>query len=161
MRVISFTPALFAIHAIAAPAHSITASARYQPAPIPNSTVSAGFEDLDLPPPSSCLAKLEGLLEDLTTSTLSVLLGSATTMIGYVVCGLTVPAESWETCTDYAVIGGSVVGISHLAIWKFPEILNELDMYQSSTRPWEQPSTWSEDEGPNGKVEVKSRKEED
>ncbi|KAI5211406.1 hypothetical protein AUEXF2481DRAFT_200763 [Aureobasidium subglaciale EXF-2481] len=145
-------PIALASQAAAAPTH-------YQP-PLLNSTVSfqsnsSNFEPL---PPSSCFAKVEDALKDLTSSTLSILLGSSTTMLGYALCGITMPAESWETCTDYAVIGGSVVGLSHLAIWKFPELLNDFDLYDSTVRPWEEaPTFWGEDEGPNGKVEVMPR----
>ncbi|CAD0083510.1 unnamed protein product [Aureobasidium vineae] len=81
-------------------------------------------------------------------------------MLGYAFCGLAMPAESWETCTDFAVIGGSVVGLSHLAIWKFPEILNDFHLYDSTARPWEDtPAAWGEDDGPDAKVEVKPRVE--
>lgn len=79
-------------------------------------------------------------------------------MLGYAFCGFTMPAETWETCTDYAVIAGSVVGLSHLAIWKFPEVLNDLNLYDTTVRPWEQtPPAWGMNEGPNGKVEVETR----
>ncbi|CAD0095403.1 unnamed protein product [Aureobasidium mustum] len=147
-------PTLFALQASAAPTH-------YQP-PRLNATVSFPYNgtDLDPIPRSSCLAKLEGALEDLTSSTISILLGSSTTMLGYAFCGLAMPAESWETCTDFAVIGGSVVGLSHLAIWKFPEILNDMNLYTSTARPWEGADTvWGENDGPNAKVEVKPRVE--
>ncbi|KAK6000622.1 hypothetical protein QM012_003347 [Aureobasidium pullulans] len=147
-------PALFALQASAAPTH-------YQPPHI-NATVSFPFNGtaFDPLPKSSCLAKLEGALSDLTSSTLSILLGSSTTMLGYAFCGLTMPSESWETCTDFAVIGGSVVGLSHLAMWKFPEILNDLHLYDTTVRPWESvDSAWSENDGPDAKVEVKPRLE--
>ncbi|THW96027.1 hypothetical protein D6D17_07506 [Aureobasidium pullulans] len=147
-------PAFFALHVSAAPTY-------YQP-PLLNTTISINSTSSDFNPlpPSSCLAKLEGTLKDLTSSTLSILLGSSTTMLGYAFCGVTMPAETWETCTDYAVIAGSVVGLSHLAMWKFPEILDDLNMYDTTVRPWEQaPSAWGLNEGPNGKVEVKPRVE--
>jgi hypothetical protein len=69
------------------------------------------------------------------------------------------PAESWETCTDFSVIAGSVVGLSHLAIWKFPELLNEFNLYDSEIRPWEEatPAIWGLGDGPDVKVEVKPR----
>lgn len=70
------------------------------------------------------------------------------------------PVESWETCTDFAVIGGSVVGLSHLAIWKFPGLLNDLHLYDSTARPWEDaPAVWDENDVPDAKVEVKPRVE--
>ncbi|KAG9562515.1 hypothetical protein KCU77_g5305, partial [Aureobasidium melanogenum] len=147
-------PAVFALQASAAPTH-------YQP-PHLNATVSFPHNSTAVHPVprSSCLAKLEGALEDLTSSTISILLGSSTTMLGYLFCGLTMPAESWETCTDFAVIGGSVVGLSHLAIWKFPEILDDLHLYDSTVRPWENASeAWGENDGPDAKVEVKPRLE--
>ncbi|KAH0335892.1 hypothetical protein KCU81_g8817, partial [Aureobasidium melanogenum] len=144
----------FALQASAAPTH-------YQPPHILNATVSPhNSTAFTPPPPSSCLAKLEGALEDLTSSTISILLGSSTTMLGYAFCGLTMPAESWETCTDFAVIGGSVVGLSHLAIWKFPQLLDDLNLYDSTVRPWESASeAWGENDGPDAKVEVKPRLE--
>ncbi|KAH0288038.1 hypothetical protein M436DRAFT_81651 [Aureobasidium namibiae CBS 147.97] len=126
-----------------------------------NATISFPYNNntaFDPLPSTSCLAKLESTLTDLTSSTLSILLGSSTTLLGYAFCGLTMPVESWETCTDFAVIGGSVVGLSHLAIWKFPELLNDLHLYDSTARPWEEaPAVWSENDGPDDKVEVKPR----
>lgn len=81
-------------------------------------------------------------------------------MLGYAFCGLAMPTESWETCTDFAVIGGSIVGLSHLAIWKFPEILEDLHLYDTTTRPWESaPGAWGVNDGPDAKVEVKPRLE--
>ncbi|KAI4721291.1 hypothetical protein E4T48_02481 [Aureobasidium sp. EXF-10727] len=147
-------PAMFALQASAAPT-------RYQQ-PHLNATVSFPYNGTayDPLPSSACLAKLEDALSDLTSSTLSILLGSSTTMLGYAFCGLAMPAESWETCTDFAVIAGSVVGLSHLAIWKFPQILDDFHFYDSTARPWEDvPAVWDEDEGPDAKVEVKPRVE--
>jgi hypothetical protein len=71
---------------------------------------------------------------------------------------MTMQPESWEKCTDFAVIGGSIIGLSHLITWKLPEVLEHLDLYQSTVRPWEvSPAAWGGDEGPNGKVEMKPR----
>ncbi|KAI4736485.1 hypothetical protein E4T50_13014 [Aureobasidium sp. EXF-12298] len=147
-------PAVLALQASAAP------TPRNFQLPHLNATVSFPYNGTayDPLPSSSCLAKLEGTLADLTSSTLSILFGSSTTLLGYAFCGLTMPVESWETCTDFAVIGGSVVGLSHLAIWKVPELLNWFDLYDSTARPWEEaPFTWGEHDGVDTKVEVKPR----
>ena len=148
-------PAMLALQASAAP------TPRNFQLPHLNATVSFPYNNntaFDPLPSSSCLAKLESTLSDLTSSTLSILLGSSTTLLGYAFCGLTMPVESWETCTDFAVIGGSVVGLSHLAIWKFPELLNDLHLYDSTARPWEEaPAVWDENDVPDAKVEVKPR----
>jgi hypothetical protein len=148
-------PAILVLQASAAP------MPRHFQQPYLNTTISFPFNGtaFDPLPPSSCFAKLESTLADLTSSTLSILLGSSTTMLGYAFCGLTMPAESWETCTDFSVIAGSVVGLSHLAIWKFPELLNEFNLYDSEIRPWEEatPAIWGLGDGPDVKVEVKPR----
>jgi hypothetical protein len=148
-------PAILALQASAAP------MPRHFQQPYLNATISFPFKGtaFDPLPPSSCFVKLETALADLNSSTLSILLGSSTTMLGYAFCGLTMPAESWETCTDFSVIAGSVVGLSHLAIWKFPELLNEFNLYDSEVRPWEEvtPAIWGLDDGPDVKVEVKPR----
>jgi hypothetical protein len=147
-------PAMLALQASAAPAPR-----HFQP-PLLNVTISNPYNSTvyDPLPPSSCFAKIEATLADLTSSTISILLGSSTTMLGYAFCGLTMPAESWETCTDFAVIAGSVVGLSHLAIWKFPELLNDFGLYDTTARPWEStPAVWGENDGPDANVEVKPR----
>jgi hypothetical protein len=149
-------PAMLALQASAAPAPR-----HFQP-PLLNATkISNPYNSTayDLLPPSSCFAKIEATLADLTSSTISILLGSSTTMLGYAFCGLTMPAESWESCTDFAVIAGSVVGLSHLAIWKFPELLNDFGLYDTTARPWEEvPVAWGGNDKPDdAKVEVKPR----
>ena len=51
-----------------------------------------------------------------------------------------------------------MVGLSHLAIWKFPQLLESMDLYESTARPWEEvPAVWGENDGPDPKVEVKPR----
>ena len=150
MRIAGLALGLFALHAVAAPTS-------YQPAQLPNSSFIADTTDLDPIPPSSCFVKLDGLLQDLTSSTLSILFGSTTTMVGYAFCGLAMPASSWEPCTDYAVIAGSVVGVSHLVIWKFPQIMDDLHLYETTTRPWDSEPAWGEDEAPDVKTDIKPR----
>lgn len=146
MKITCIVPILLAMQAFAIPTH-------YQ-APL-NTTTITEADNLDPIPPSACLAKLEGVLQGLTSSTLSVLFGSTTTMLGYAFCGFTMPADTFETCTDYAVIGGSVVGLSHLAMWKFPEVLDDLNLYQSNVRPWQDP--WAGNASVYGQLEVKPR----